>query len=68
MIQYRVVLENLETIARTLTDIVRGVRAPLPTAGRASAVWGQPRLTAYLTWKRAARRALYEAPGIAPSA
>jgi folate-dependent phosphoribosylglycinamide formyltransferase PurN len=68
VIQYRVVLENLDAIARALTEIVRGGREPLSTAGRASAVWGQPRLTAYLAWKRAARRALYEAPRIAPSA
>ncbi len=68
VIQYRVVLENLDLIARTLTEIVQGRCGPLSTAGRPSAVWGQPRLSTYCTWRRHARRALYEAPDIAPSA
>jgi hypothetical protein len=68
IIQYRVVLENLEVIARALRGVVQGTAEPLSTAGRRSAVWGQPRLTAYLAWRRAARRTVHEAPGIAPSA
>jgi folate-dependent phosphoribosylglycinamide formyltransferase PurN len=57
VIQYRVVLENLEPLARTLIDLCNGAKPnPIPTAGRRSAVWGQPRLSAYLRWKRAARR------------
>jgi methionyl-tRNA formyltransferase len=56
VIQYRVVMENLDRIAATLIDLHRGVAvAPIPTTGRKSAVWGQPRLTDYLRWKRAAR-------------
>jgi hypothetical protein len=55
-IQYRVVTDNLDAIARTLRAVIRGDAEPLPTAGRTSAVWGQPRLTAYWRWKRAARR------------
>jgi methionyl-tRNA formyltransferase len=57
VIQYRAVFDNLEAIGRTLMAIGRGepVR-PVPTAGRRSAVWGQPRLTEYLKWKWAARR------------
>jgi len=64
VIQQRAVLENLDAIGRTLTAIARGedVR-PVNTAGRRSAVWGQPRLTHYLRWKLAARRkALLKAP------
>jgi methionyl-tRNA formyltransferase len=58
VIQYRVVTENLNAIGRTLVTLARGERVPaVPTAGRTSAVWGQPRLTDYLRWKRAARRA-----------
>jgi len=58
VIQYRVVFENLERIGQTLIDLFNGVRLePIPTTGRASAVWGQPRLTTYLKWKKAARRA-----------
>jgi folate-dependent phosphoribosylglycinamide formyltransferase PurN len=57
VIQYRVVLENLNAIAETLIDLVNGKNVkPIPTAGRKSAVWGQPRLTDYLRWKKAARR------------
>jgi hypothetical protein len=56
VIQYRVVFENLDQIARTLVDLCSGVPVtPIPTAGRRSAVWGQPRLSHYLRWKRAAR-------------
>jgi folate-dependent phosphoribosylglycinamide formyltransferase PurN len=58
IIQYRVVLENLDRIAATLIDVFNGVkREPVSTAGRKSSVWGQPRLTDYLRWKRAARYA-----------
>jgi folate-dependent phosphoribosylglycinamide formyltransferase PurN len=55
-IQYRVVTANLDAIARTLCAVTRGDAEPLPTTGRASAVWGQPRLSAYWRWKRAVRR------------
>lgn len=63
VIQYRVVTENLEAIGRTLLALCRGedVR-PVPTAGRRSAAWGQPRLSDYLRWKVAARRALKAHP------
>ncbi len=57
VIQHRVVFENLEAIGRTLLAIARGdTVAPVPTAERRSAVWGQPRLTTFLRWKRIARR------------
>jgi hypothetical protein len=57
VIQYRAVLDNLDAIDRTLTALSRGEHVePIPTAGRRSATWGQPRLTDYLRWKRAARR------------
>ena len=57
VIQHRAVVDNLDAIGRTLTAIARGgdVR-PVDTGGRRSAVWGQPRLSHYLRWKRAARR------------
>jgi hypothetical protein len=57
VIQHRVVVENFDAIERILIAICRGDDvAPIPTDGRRSAVWGQPRLTRYLRWKRAARR------------
>jgi folate-dependent phosphoribosylglycinamide formyltransferase PurN len=66
VIQYRVVTENLGRIAATLIDVSNGVRVePIPTSGRSSAVWGQPRLTDYLRWKRAARIAKSNATRIA---
>ncbi len=70
VIQYRAVSDNLEAIGRTLTAIARGesVRR-VSTAGRRSAVWGQPRLTDYLRWKRAARhRAAVPQPAAAKGA
>jgi hypothetical protein len=66
VIQYRVVIDNLEPIAQTLVGVVNGSAVPVTTAGRRSAVWGQPRLSSYVSWKRAARRAVYGAPDIAP--
>jgi methionyl-tRNA formyltransferase len=56
LIQQRVVYENLDAIAAKLKQIAAGGATPIDTAGRPSAVWGQPQLTKYLGWKRAARR------------
>jgi folate-dependent phosphoribosylglycinamide formyltransferase PurN len=57
VIQYRVVHENLDRIAATLIDLANGRPVePMSTAGRTSAEWGQPRLSDYLRWKRAARK------------
>jgi hypothetical protein len=56
-IQYRTVLENLDAVGWILTSLCRGESVdPVFTAGRRSAEWGQPRLSAYLRWKRAARQ------------
>lgn len=57
VIQNRVVLDNLDAIRDTLLAVRAGTAAPLDTHGRPSGVWGQPRLSAWLRWKRAARRA-----------
>ena len=66
VIQYRVVTENLDRIAATLIDLFNGkTLEAIPTAGRKSAVWGQPRLTDYLRWKKAARSAKANATRIA---
>jgi hypothetical protein len=56
VVQYRVVLDNLDAIAAALRSAWRGA-APLPAGGRHSATWGQPWLSAYVRWKLAARRA-----------
>jgi folate-dependent phosphoribosylglycinamide formyltransferase PurN len=55
-IQDRVVFDNLPEIAALLGRIADSTAVPLDVEGRASAVWGQPQLTRYLAWKRAARR------------
>jgi hypothetical protein len=61
VIQYRAVFENLDAIGAVLTSNCRGEHVePVNTDGRASAVWGQPRLTAYLRWKWDARRSRHE--------
>lgn len=57
VIQYRAVFDNLEALGAKLIALGRGEPvAAIPTAGRRSAEWGQPQLTKYLRWKRAARR------------
>jgi hypothetical protein len=69
VIQHRVVLENLETIGAILCALCRGEPVPtIDTAGRRSAVWGQPPLTVYLRWKRLAKQARQQAPGPRPQA
>jgi folate-dependent phosphoribosylglycinamide formyltransferase PurN len=55
-IQQRVLTENLDAIRDRLLDAVAGRAERMDTAGRTSAVWGQPWLTAFLRWKWAARR------------
>jgi methionyl-tRNA formyltransferase len=57
VIQQRAVVENLDAVGQALSAIARGETVrPVPTTGRRSAAWGQPRLTSYLRWKLAARR------------
>ena len=53
-IQQRVLLENLDAVRDRLLAAIDGTATPLSTAGRGSAVWGHPWLSAYLQWKRAA--------------
>jgi methionyl-tRNA formyltransferase len=57
VIQHRVVFDNLPRIASDLRRIAAGDAEPLDVTGRESAAWGQPRLTDWLRWKRAARKA-----------
>ena len=56
VIQQRVVLDNLDPLARKFQEIDQGVARPLDTSGRPSGVWGQPWLSSYLRWKAAARK------------
>jgi len=56
VIQNRTVFDNLDAIRDTLLRIGAELAQPVDTGGRESRSWGQPWLTAYLEWKRAARR------------
>lgn len=68
VIQHRAVVENLDALRLKLTEIYRGMAAPIDTTGRVSATWGQPWLTSYLKWKHnAKRRRIHESPRTALS-
>ena len=54
--QHRVVLEHLDAIREKLLEIEAGTATPIDTAGRNSAAWGQPWLSAFLTMRRRARK------------
>jgi hypothetical protein len=55
-IQHRMTLDNLDAIAAKFEDIVSERATVIPTVGHESHVWGQPWLSAYMRWQRAARR------------
>jgi hypothetical protein len=54
--QHRTVLDHLDSIRETLQGIERGEAAPLDTAGRHSAAWGQPWLTSLIRMRLRAPR------------
>ncbi len=56
VIQARTVFDNLDALREKLLDIFRGTAVPIDVTDRKSAAWGQPWLTKYLSWKRAASR------------
>ncbi len=56
VLQYRVVLENLDAVADKLIEAWRGRVEPISTARRRHGTWGQPWLSAYLQWKHAAHQ------------
>jgi len=56
VIQNRVVLDNLDSLRAKFEDILAGRAQSIDTAGRKSRAWGQPWLTSYVRWKRAAAR------------
>jgi len=56
VIQHRTVFDNLDAIRDLLVRITEGRTEPINTAGRQSRAWGQPWMSAYLRWKRGARR------------
>ena len=56
VIQSRVVFDNLDSLRQKFDEIFAGTAQTIDTKGRKSATWGQPWMTRYLIWKRAARR------------
>ena len=55
VIQHRTVFDNLDALQTQLMQIHQGGAKPIEVNGRKSAAWGQPWLTKYLHWKRAAK-------------
>ena len=71
--QHRVVLEHLDAIRDKLLEIEAGTAERIDTAGRHSATWGQPWLSAYLTMRRRTRKSAVgnlksDGAGILPTA
>lgn len=56
VIQHKVVFENLDALRDKLLDIHVGRARPVDTRGLPSGEWGQPWLTAYMRYKRRAKR------------
>jgi folate-dependent phosphoribosylglycinamide formyltransferase PurN len=56
IVQHRAVLEHLDAIRDKLVEIEAGVARPMDTAGRKSATWGQPWLSAQLRLLLRARK------------
>jgi hypothetical protein len=56
VIQHRTLFDNLDRVRDKLLEIETGTATPIDTSGRPSGAWGQPWLTRYLAWKRAAKR------------
>lgn len=56
VIQDRVVFDNLPDLRAKFEQIQAGSAKTIDTSGRKSKAWGQPWLSSYLRWKRAARK------------
>lgn len=56
MIQNRAVFDNLNSLRGKFEEIMSGRASTIDTSNRRSQAWGQPWLTSYVRWKRAARR------------
>jgi folate-dependent phosphoribosylglycinamide formyltransferase PurN len=55
-IQAKALIDNLDALRSKLTEIAAGTAPVVDVRGRPSREWGQPRLSAYLRWRRAARK------------
>ena len=54
-IQRRMTYRSLRGVQRVLEQFEAGVAEEISTTGRSSAIWGQPTLSSYFRWKRAAQ-------------
>jgi hypothetical protein len=54
-IQWRCVLENLDSLAAKFREIADGTAPVIDTRGRTSQAWGQPWLSRWIYWKLLAR-------------
>jgi len=61
VIQSRVVFDNLDALRAKIEEIMSGRALRIDISGRLSRAWGQPWLTSYMRWKRAARKAAHKA-------
>jgi len=66
VIQNRVVFDNLDSLATKFREILAGTAAMIDSQGRKSRACGQPWLTRYLRWKRAAKCARRRDAGPTP--
>lgn len=55
-VQRRMTYGNLDQVAAAIQGYIEGSLKPVDTRGRQSAIWGQPTLSAFWKWKRAAKK------------
>jgi len=55
-IQLKVVADNLPSLTPVITAVADGEAEPIPTDDRQGPLWGMPKLSAWLTWKRRVQR------------
>jgi methionyl-tRNA formyltransferase len=58
IIQDRVVFDNLDVLKNKFQEIAAGTAVPIDVSARKSQAWGQPWMSAYWRWKRAARKGM----------
>ncbi len=58
-IQRRLVFENLAGLEAKFRELLAGTAVAIDTGGRVSRTWGQPWMSAYIRWKRAARKSAW---------
>lgn len=62
ILQHRSVVENLDPAMKALEEICVGTRKPIDTSADKSAVWGQPKLSAYIRTQKKCHSASLSPP------